>query len=109
MVSSSSATPPDLGTVVTLKPIIIKPTRIQATGCIKVGGVKGLCLGQRQGVAMWQKSHLWGDLVLTGSGKAGKTGCRLSPFPSPSSITSAGLLKAAIKTAFFQTLRQAQG
>lgn len=76
------------------------PTRIQATGCIEVRG-EGSVLGQRQGVAMWQRSHLWGGLAFNRLlEKLGKTGCPLSPFPSPSSITcDLGLLKAAIKTA----------
>lgn len=38
----------------------IIPSRIQTTGSIEVRG-EGSALGQRQGVAMWQRSHLWGE------------------------------------------------
>lgn len=64
----------------------IMPSRIQATGSIEVRG-EGSALGQKQGVAMWQRSHLGGDLFNRLLEKLGKSGCPLSPFPSPSTIT----------------------
>lgn len=65
----------------------IIPSRIQATGSIEVRG-EGSALGQRQGVAMWQRSHLRGDLAFTRLlEKLGRSGCPLSPFPSPATIT----------------------
>lgn len=63
MVISTSATHRKTLTPITLRPIWIMPTRIQATGSIEVRG-EGSALGQRQGVAMWQRSHLWGDLAF---------------------------------------------
>lgn len=59
---SSSATHQDLSTAVTLRQVWTMP-RIRATGSIEVRG-EGSALGHRQGVAMWQRSHLWGDLAF---------------------------------------------
>lgn len=56
-------------------------TRIRATGCSEVRG-EGSVLGQRLGVAMWQRSRLWGDLAFSRLlEKLGRTGCPLPPFP----------------------------
>lgn len=44
-------------------------------------GVRSV-LGQRLGVAMWQRSRLWGDLAFSRLlEKLGRTGCPLPPFP----------------------------
>lgn len=83
MVFSSSATHRKTSAPVTFKQVWIMPTRIQATGSIKVRG-EGSALGQRQGVVMWQRSRLWGDLFNRLLENLGKSGCPLSPFPSPS-------------------------
>lgn len=73
------------------------PSRIQATGCIEVRG-EGSVLGQRQGVAMWQRRRLWGDLALTGSGKARENWLPAFPLSLPfKHHLRFGLLKAAIK------------
>lgn len=62
--------------------------RIQeATGSVEVRG-GGSALGQRQGVAMWQRSHCGETLLFNRLlEKLGKGGCPLYPFPAPSSIT----------------------
>lgn len=54
--------PQDLGTVVTLKPIRHHDLKDPATGCIKVRG-EGSVIRPKARVAMWQRNHLWGDLV----------------------------------------------
>lgn len=100
--------PQDLGTMVTLKPIMHHDLKDPATAASR-WGVKGLCLGQRHGVAMWQRSRVGRPSNRTLE-KLGKTGCPLSPFSLPCKHNLRfGLVIAAIKTAFFHMLKQAQG
>lgn len=76
--------------------------RIQATGSIEVRG-EGSALGQRQGVAMWQRSHS-GEALLFNRllEKLGKGVARFTPFPPlQASLEVCSSLRAAIKTAEF--------
>lgn len=81
------------------------PQGSKLLGSIEVRG-EGSALGQRQGLAMWQRSRLWGDLFNRLLEKLGTSGCPLSPFPSPSSITwDLGFIQSCYKN----SLLEAQG
>lgn len=108
MAFSIQCNPPDLGTVVTLKPITHHALKDPATGCIKVRGEGSVIKPKAQGGDVAEKS-LVGRPCNRLLEKLGKTGCPLSPFPSPPSTMRYGLVNSCYKNSFFWTLKQAQG
>lgn len=102
--------PQDLGTMVTLKPICNVTSRIQLLAASR-WGVKGLWLGQRPRVAMWQRNHLWGDLV-TGFWKSWGNWLPAFPlFPPLQAQLEVWAGNRCYKNSlffFFQMLKQAQ-
>lgn len=95
--------------MVTLKPITHHDLKDPATGCIKVRGEGSVIRPKAQGVDVAEKIT-WGRPCNRTLEKLGKTGCPLSPFSLPFKHNLRfGLVTAAIKTAFPQMLKQAQG
>lgn len=97
----------DLGTTVTLKPTRIMPTRIQATWQHRGEGWR-VCARPKAGDGDVAETSLVGRPCFNRFlEKLGKSGCPLSPFPSPSSITwGLGFINSCYKN---NLLGQAQG
>lgn len=101
--------PRDLGTMVTLKPIMHHDLKDPATGCIKVRGEGSVIRPKALGGDVAEKS-LVGRPCNRILEKLGKTGCPLSPFSLPCKHNLRfGLVTAAIKTAFFSDVKTSPG